>query len=109
MGNNKRNAIVVGGSMRKDGMIEIIEGFGVFESFNEAYGEALSRLYEASQGYDDDMLVTVPYELEAETGFGMHLVNKDGSMPDITDFAYVLFNDNSRVYDNVKTEYENEE
>lgn len=93
MKNNRIKAVVVGGWFNDKGDMEMITLIGAFENVAEAYGEAYLYLDELSQHYLDDegAHITLLFELEGETGYGMNLCTKDGK---IHDYAYILMNDN---------------
>lgn len=98
MRNDKIRAIVVSGWV-ENGQAQMIQFNGAFETIEEAYGEAY--LFLSSYAKDNDMKkchISLPVELEGETGFAIFLVDEHGVG---TDYTYILFND---FYDDGKEE-----
>ena len=91
MRNDNMKAVVVGGSVHES-TEETIQLIGAYEEPIEAYGEAYLYLAERAEGYGDDSedySITLPQELEGDTGYALYLKDRTGQ---IVDYAYILFN-----------------
>ena len=93
MRNDNIKAVVVGGYIL-DSSGQMVQLIGAYEEPAEAYGEAYLYLAEMAEGYGDDSKdysITLPQELEGDTGYALYLKDKTGQ---IVDYACVLFNSN---------------
>ena len=92
--NKDIKAVVVGGWLDK-GVSQMISLIGSFEDITEAYGAAYLYLEEhAIDVYANEpgMYITLPKNLEGDSGHALYLCNKDGIE---LQYAYALYSDES--------------
>ena len=83
--NNKKYVVIAGWWDNKTLVGNFVQCIGIHDKAETAYGDALLYLNENCSEEKEEM-ITPLYELECQTGFGMHVKHENH-----TDYAYVLF------------------
>ena len=77
---------------------EFIQAVGTYDDVRQAYGVAILQLSDFVDPESEEM-ITPPFELEGECGYGMELKHKT-----YTDYCYVLFCDEDDFWGKLRDE-----